>query len=63
MKEKLRFLGLDVHADTIAVEVAEPGNDSEPRGVYPQVSPAQWTFRNAWSTVRLQGIASERPFE
>ena len=24
MKEKLRFLGLDVHAETIAVAVAEP---------------------------------------
>ena len=24
MREKLRFLGLDVHADTIAVAVAEP---------------------------------------
>ena len=31
MKEKVRFLGLDVHAETIAVAVAEPGNDSEPR--------------------------------
>jgi hypothetical protein len=24
MKEKVRFLGLDVHADTIAVAIAEP---------------------------------------
>jgi hypothetical protein len=24
MKEKVRFLGLDVHAETIAVAVAEP---------------------------------------
>ncbi|HEY4049548.1 MAG TPA: IS110 family transposase, partial [Acidobacteriaceae bacterium] len=24
MKEKLRFLGLDVHAETIAVAIAEP---------------------------------------
>ena len=24
MREKLRFLGLDVHAETIAVAVAEP---------------------------------------
>jgi transposase len=24
MKEKLRFLGLDVHAETIAVAVSEP---------------------------------------
>jgi hypothetical protein len=27
MKEKLRFLGLDVHAETIAVAVAEPDGE------------------------------------
>ena len=27
MKEKLRFLGLDVHAETIAVAIAEPGGE------------------------------------
>jgi hypothetical protein len=27
MKEKLRFLGLDVHAETIAVAIAEPDGD------------------------------------
>src|ERR1700690_3537317 len=31
MREKLRFLGLDVHAETIAVAVAEP--DGEGRGL------------------------------
>ena len=31
MKEKVRFLGLDVHAETIAVAVAEP--DGEVRSV------------------------------
>jgi transposase len=31
MREKLRFLGLDVHAETIAVAVAEP--DGEVRGL------------------------------
>ena len=43
MKEKLRFLGLDVHAETIAVAVAEPdgevrslGTSSEPRRVDPE---------------------------
>ena len=40
---KVRFVGLDVHADTIAVAVAEPGGevrslgiDSEPPGVDPE---------------------------
>jgi hypothetical protein len=27
MNEKLRFLGLDVHAETIAVAVAEPNGE------------------------------------
>jgi hypothetical protein len=27
MREKLRFLGMDVHAETIAVAVAEPGGE------------------------------------
>ena len=27
MKEKLRFLGLDVHAETIAVVVADPDGE------------------------------------
>jgi hypothetical protein len=28
MKEKLRFLGLDVHAETIAVAIAEPDGET-----------------------------------
>jgi hypothetical protein len=28
MREKLRFLGLDVHAETIAVAVAEPDGEA-----------------------------------
>jgi len=45
MKEKVRFLGLDVHAETITVAVAEPegeaqpGNDCQPGGVDPQADP------------------------
>jgi len=27
MREKLRFLGLDVHAETIAVAIAEPDGE------------------------------------
>ena len=27
MREKLRFLGLDVHAETIAVAIAEPNGE------------------------------------
>ena len=32
---KVRFLGLDVHADTIAVAVAEPGGEVRSLGVIP----------------------------
>ena len=33
--KKVRFIGLDVHADTIAVAVAEPGGDVRSLGVIP----------------------------
>ncbi len=32
---KLRFVGLDVHADTIADAVAEPGGEVRSHGVIP----------------------------
>ena len=32
---KLRFLGLDVHADTIAVAIAEPDGEVRPLGIIP----------------------------
>jgi hypothetical protein len=41
--KRIKFVGLDVHAETIAVAVAEqvgntvPGNDSESRGVGSEV--------------------------
>jgi len=37
MKNATRFVGLDVHADTIAVAVAEEGRDGEVRqlGIIP----------------------------
>jgi transposase len=39
MKEKLRFLGLDVHAETIAAAIAEP--DGEVRSLE--------RFRTVWN--------------
>ena len=46
MKEKVRFLGLDVHAETIAVAVAEPDGEVRSLGTIanredsiPQVHP------------------------
>jgi hypothetical protein len=35
MKEKLRFLGLDVHAETIAAAIAEPGGEVRSLGTIP----------------------------
>jgi transposase len=35
MKEKLRFLGMDVHAETIAVAIAEPDGDVRSLGTIP----------------------------
>jgi transposase len=35
MKEKLRCLGLDVHAETIAVAVAEPDGEVRSLGTIP----------------------------
>ncbi len=35
MKEKLRFLGLDVHAETIAVAIAEPDGEVRSPGTIP----------------------------
>jgi len=32
---KIRFIGLDVHADTIAVSVAEPDGEVRPLGIIP----------------------------
>ena len=33
--KKVRFIGLDVHADSIAVAVAEPGGDVRSLGIIP----------------------------
>jgi transposase len=35
MQEKLRFLGLDVHAETIAVAAAEPDGEVRSLGTIP----------------------------
>ena len=35
MREKLRFLGMDVHAETIAAAIAEPGGEIRSLGTIP----------------------------
>jgi len=40
---KIRFVGLDVHADTIAVAVAEPDGEVRSLGIFPRAySVIQW---------------------
>lgn len=34
-KSKVRFIGFDVHADTIAMAVAEPDGEVRPLGIIP----------------------------
>jgi hypothetical protein len=43
---KIRFVGLDVHADTIAVAVAEPGEEVRSWGIIPTVL----SVSDDWST-------------
>ena len=38
MKEKVRFLGLDVHAETIAVAIAEQDGEVRSLGIIPNLS-------------------------
>ena len=59
MKEKLRFLGLDVHAEAIAVAVAEPedevrslGTIPNRAGFYPQADQEAWSGRQVESLLR-----------
>src|SRR5258708_23106496 len=40
MSTNLRYWGLDVHAETIAVAVAEPGGEVRPLGIIPNVPEA-----------------------
>ena len=63
MEKKLRFLGLDVHAETIAVAVAEADGEVRSLGVIPAQAPAQapWSalFRTI-ETIRRRPLAKRR---
>ena len=57
--KKVQFVGLDVHADTIAVAVAEPdgdgavgGGDSESPGIDPYTGEAPWIPRTVARVLR-----------
>ena len=46
---KLRFVGLDVHADTIAVAVAEPDGEVRSHGVIPNRPASIRKLASIWS--------------
>jgi transposase len=54
MKEKLRFLGLDVHAETIAVAVAEPDGEVRSLGTIPN-APIRKLIKKLGPTDKLRG--------
>jgi transposase len=50
MKEKLRVLGLDVHAETIAVAIAEPDGEVRALGTIPnRADSLRKLIKKAWS--------------
>src|SRR5277367_2193824 len=57
MREKLRFLGLDVHAETIAVAIAEPEGEVRSLGTIAnrEDSKAGSDTAGAWGHVDLKG--------
>jgi hypothetical protein len=68
---KIRFVGLDVHADSIAVAIAEPDgevsssrHDSEPFGVYSQTGgQTGWGSRNSGASPAAFSVATHCPCE
>ena len=56
MKEKVRFLGLDVHAETIAVAVAEPDGEVRSLGTIPNSAESIRTMiRKLGTAEKLRG--------
>ena len=56
MKEKLRFLGMDVHAETIAVAIAEPDGEVRSLGTIPnRIEPMQ-VDQEAWLGREVAGL-------
>src|SRR6267143_1510252 len=62
MKEKLRFLGLDVHAETIAVAVAEPDGEVRSLGTIPnRVESIRKMVKKLGSVEQLQACYEAGP--
>jgi len=61
MKEKLRFLGLDVHAETIAVEVAEPKGEVRSLGTIPNRAESAQTTGEHLGRSQGDGVEGATP--
>lgn len=62
MKKTLRFVGLDVHKDTIVIAVADQGRDGEVR-VYGTISSAWHAVEHALSKLRAGGAELRVAYE
>jgi transposase len=62
MKEKLRFLGLDVHAETIAVAIAEPDGEVRSLGTIPnRLESIRKLIKKLGSTEKLRACYEAGP--
>ena len=53
---KMRFIGLDVHADTIAVSVAEPDGEVRPLGIMPTLGIGSESGGKAGAGESVEGL-------
>jgi len=56
MREKLRFLCLDVHAETIAVAVADPDGEVRSLGAIPNRVESIRKILEAWSGREVESL-------
>jgi transposase len=60
--KKVRFLGLDVHADTIAVAVAEPDGEVRSLGIIPnREESVRKLVKKLWPAEQLQACYEAGP--
>jgi hypothetical protein len=60
MKEKLRFLGMDVHAETIAAAIAEPDGEVRSLGTIPNRMESVRKLLKKLGPVRSCGFVMKR---
>jgi hypothetical protein len=53
---KIRFIGLDVHADTIAVAAAEPEGEVRPPGVIPNRLESIRRTESGYPTIKCNAV-------